>query len=310
MMLESQQKSVHNQQTLTMAGDATMPVDSRASGPETGPREPVRPGPRATRRESGPQRRERILDLMRVNGFQSVTQLVELLDVSDMTIRRDLRRLAELGEVRVVHGGASLPHATLRAADFTRRGQHKQAAKQRIGLAALATVGPHATIGIDAGTTTFEIAAALPATFTGTVISHSVPVLQHMRTYAGARVIGLGGELLAWSQAFVGSAAVNALAELHADTVFVGAAAIGASGLFVATDRERPTKLALMSSTDRVVLLADRTKFSAAAPVRLCPWDEVDVLVTDAEPPAAIARSCAAAQVQIIVAGADPAESQ
>ena len=257
------------------------------------------------RRESGPQRRERILALMRVNGFQSVTQLVELLDVSDMTIRRDLRRLAEEGEVRVVHGGASLPHATLRAADFTRRGQYKQSAKQHIGRAALATVAPHATIGIDAGTTTFEIAAALPVTFTGTVISHSVPVLQHMRTYAGARVIGLGGELLSWSQAFVGSAAINALAELHADTVFVGAAAVGASGLFVATDRERPTKRALMASTDRVVLLADRTKFSAAAPVRLCPWDEIDLLVTDAEPPAEIARSCAKAQVEIIVADAD-----
>ena len=266
-----------------------MPVDSRGAAP---------------RRESGPQRRERILALMRVNGFQSVTQLVDLLDVSDMTIRRDLRRLAELGEVRVVHGGASLPHATLRSADFTRRGQHKQAAKQRIGRAALATVGAHTTIGIDAGTTTFEIAAALPATFTGTVISHSVPVLQHMRTYAGARVIGLGGELLAWSQAFVGSAAINALAELHADTVFVGAAAVGASGLFVATDRERPTKLALMASTDRVVLLADRTKFDAAAPVRLCPWDQIDVLVTDEQPPDAIARSCAKAQVEIIVAGA------
>lgn len=308
-----------------------MPVGSRDPVPGTGYGEPVRqragsarqpaeparqpadPAPRAVapqRREPGPQRRERILALMRVNGFQSVTQLVELLDVSDMTIRRDLRRLAELGEVRVVHGGASLPHATLRSADFTKRGQYKQSAKQRIGRAALATVGPHATIGIDAGTTTFEIAAALPATFTGTVISHSVPVLQHMRTYAGARVIGLGGELLAWSQAFVGSAAISALAELHADTVFVGAAAVGASGLFVATDRERPTKRALMASTDRVVLLADRTKFSAAAPVRLCPWDEIDVLVTDEEPPAAIARSCAQAGVEIIVASADPAESQ
>lgn len=280
-----------------------MPVDARDPVPGTGRSEPVR-------RDSGPVRRERILALMRVNGFQSVTQLVELLDVSDMTIRRDLRRLAEVGEVRVVHGGASLPHATLRTADFTQRGQYKQAAKQRIGRAALASIGPDATIGIDAGTTTFEIAAALPATFAGTVISHSVPVLQHMRTYAGARVIGLGGELLAWSQAFVGSAAINALTELHADTVFVGTAAAGASGLFVDTDRERPTKLALMASTDRVVLLADVTKFSADAPVRLCPWDEIDVLVTDQEPPAAIARSCAQSQVQVIVAGADSAGSQ
>lgn len=273
-----------------------MPVESRDPELDTS-----RPDP--GRRESGPERRERILALMRVNGFQSVTQLVELLDVSDMTIRRDLRTLAKDGEVRVVHGGASLPHATLRTADFTRRGQYKQGAKQQIARTALAGLGGNATIGIDAGTTTFEIAAALPATFTGTVISHSVPVLQHMRTYAGARVIGLGGELLAWSQAFVGSAAINALAELQADTVFIGAAAAGPSGLFVATDRERPTKRALMASSARVVLLADVTKFTADAPVRLCPWAEIDALVTDEEPPAAITRACARSQVQVLVAG-------
>ncbi|PSL08393.1 DeoR family transcriptional regulator [Haloactinopolyspora alba] len=219
--------------------------------------------------------------LLHVHGFQSVTHLTELLDVSDMTVRRDLKRLADAGELRVVHGGASLLHATLRTADFTSRGAQERTAKRRIAQRAAALIEPDATVAIDAGTTTFELAVTLPTDFRGCVISHSVPVLQHMLNVPKATVIGLGGELLADSQAFVGSLATQALAGLGADVVFLGAAAIGTNDLFVATGHERPTKQALIGCAERVVLLADHSKFDTTAPVRLGPLDDVDTLVTD-----------------------------
>lgn len=233
-------------------------------------------------------------------GFLSVTALTQLLGVSDMTVRRDLKRLAESGEVRVVHGGASLPHGTLRTADFSSRGSRKLEAKRRIARLAVELIDPGATVAIDAGTTPFEVAVALPDDFHGTVITHSVPVLQHMLHRSSTRVIGLGGELLADSQALIGALTMEALGRLHAQIVFLGAAAVNPRGIFIAADLERHTKQMLMSIGDRVVLVADQSKFTASAAVRLASLDQIDVLVTDEAPTAAIARAFKQAGVTVI----------
>jgi DeoR/GlpR family transcriptional regulator of sugar metabolism len=102
------------------------------------------------------------------------------------------------------------------------------------------------------------------------------------------RVVGLGGELLPESQAFVGPRTVEAVAGLRVQTLFLGAAAVDEQGIYVSTDNERPTKLALMSIADRVVLLVDSSKFLASAPVHLCGWDDISAVVSDAPPPAQI----------------------
>ncbi|MFC7404670.1 DeoR/GlpR family DNA-binding transcription regulator [Georgenia alba] len=259
-----------------------------------------------SRASAATARRAEIMRLLQIHGFQSVTHLAGLLDVSDMTVRRDLRRLAEAGELRVVHGGASLLHGTLRTADFTSRGAQAREAKRRMARRAVELVEPGSTVAIDAGTTTFEAAAALPRTFDGCVISHSVPVLQHALSLSDAQVIGLGGELLAASQAFIGQQTIDALAGLHADVLLLGAAAVRPSGTFVATDLERPTKQALISSADRVVLMADHTKFTAAAPVRLGVLDQIDTLVTDRPLDPSLARVFDEAGVTVL--STDPSD--
>ncbi|MFD1718647.1 DeoR/GlpR family DNA-binding transcription regulator [Georgenia deserti] len=250
-------------------------------------------------------RRAEIIRLLQIHGFQSVAQLADLLEVSDMTVRRDLHKLSAAGELRVVHGGASLPHGTLRTADFTSRGAQAREAKRRMARRAVELVEPGATVAVDAGTTTFEVAAALPSSFDGCVISHSVPVLQHALSLSAAQVIGLGGELLAASQAFIGQQTIDALAGLYADILFLGAAAVRSSGTFVATDLERPTKQALVSSANRVVLMADHSKFEVAAPVRLGPLDRIDVLVTDRPLEAGTARAFASAGVEVLTTDSD-----
>lgn len=256
----------------------------------------------ATAHRTGIARREEIMRRLQAAGFVSVTHLTRELGVSDMTVRRDLKRLAEAGELRVVHGGASMLHGTLRTADFASRGERELQAKRRIARRAIDIIEPGATIAVDAGTTSFELAAALPESFDGCVITHSVPVLQHMLHLPASRVIGLGGELLADSQALVGALTVQALSGLHADAVFLGAAAVNGRGIFVATDHERPTKQALCDIADRVVLLADHSKFSASAPVRLAPLGLVDVLVTDAPVQPVLGAALRDAGVAVVVA--------
>ena len=257
-------------------------------------------GARASR-ESAQERQDQILRQLRSSPFVSVSQLVQNLGVSDMTVRRDLKSLSARGEVNVVHGGASLPYGTHGTADFSRRAKRLSEAKRKIAEAAQAYVPERGVIAVDAGTTAFAVVHELPQEFSGTVISHSIPVLQHMLSVPKARVLGLGGELLIESQALVGPRAVEGLAGLKADVLFLGAAALDPDGVYVTTDIERPVKEALIASASLVVLVADHEKFSVSAAVRLVDFSAIDVVITDAPPRQDVGLRLKAAGTDVVV---------
>lgn len=245
------------------------------------------PGP--LRYDDAPARRRFIVNAVRERGFLSVADLARDLGVSDMTVRRDLRRLQDRGEVRMVHGGASLPHGTLQTPSFIARAGAQAQPKRAMAACALTLLQHGDTVAIDSGTTAFELAAALPESFTGTVVTHSVPILSTLLHRPGIRVIGLGGQLHPPSQAFIGPMTVAAAGGLKVRIAFIGAAAVDESGVYVDADIERETKLALMDIAERVVLLADSSKFTEPAPVRLCTLDRVGSLVTDRPLPRRVA---------------------
>jgi DeoR/GlpR family transcriptional regulator of sugar metabolism len=256
----------------------------------------------ALRYDSAPARRQSILDAVKTSGFVSVTDLTRLLGVSDMTVRRDLRKLEQRGKVRVVHGGVSALTRPLHSPTFAGRAETHADGKRVIGEAIARDVSADATIAIDAGTTTYAAVQALPDTFHGTVVTHSIPVMQLLLHRELRRVVGLGGELLPDSQAFIGPRTVDAVKGLRVQTLLLGAAAADHRGIYVASDNERPTKLALMSIADRVVLLLDATKFASGAPVLLCTWDAISTLVTDAPVPSKIKRRLGSLGVHVKVA--------
>ncbi len=256
----------------------------------------------ALRYDSAPARRRRILGAVEDAGFVSVTDLTRRLGVSDMTVRRDLRKLQEQGRVRVVHGGVSTLSGPRHSPAFASRAELEADGKLRIGQAAAREIGRRATVGVDAGTTTYAAIQALPEGFRGSVVTHSIPVMQLLLARGGVRVVGLGGELLTESQAFVGPRTVEATSGLRLQRLLLGAAAADVHGLYVSSDNERPTKRALMAIADEVVLLADATKFAASAPVLLCGWDDVDRVVTDAPLPNDVSRALEAAGVSVQIA--------
>ncbi|HEY0698605.1 MAG TPA: DeoR/GlpR family DNA-binding transcription regulator, partial [Micromonospora sp.] len=175
-----------------------------------------------SRPESAPRRRTQIMAALRRAGFLSVAELSAQLGVSQMTVRRDLRQLAEANEVVLVHGGVGLPPGGAAGPGFASRAQLHAEAKLAIGAAAARLVRPGDTIGVDSGTTAAEVAQALPAEFDGCVVTHSVPVLAHMLSRPRARVIGIGGELLHDNQAMVGFAALDLARRLRIRTLFLG----------------------------------------------------------------------------------------
>lgn len=234
---------------------------------------------------SAPARRTAILAVLQDSGFAAITDMARDFGVSDMTVRRDVRRLEAEGEVRVVHGGVSLRHGTLRTPDFLDRAETGSEAKRLLAAAAAELVRPHDVIAVDSGTTAFQLAAALPDDFDGTVVTTSVPVIQLMLTRPRTRVIALGGELVPEHQAFVGDMAVEAASRVRVRLFFLGAAAVDTAGVYMSSTVEAPVKRALLRTAAEVVLLADAEKVQRSAPVQLCSLDEVDRLVTD-QPPA------------------------
>lgn len=246
------------------------------------------------RYRDAPQRRAGILNALKESGFLTLSDLADRLGVSEMTIRRDARLLHERGEaiasrgaLRVAAGQAGRIPAS--ETDYLHRVRQCAPAKERIGALAAADVRPDDILALDAGTTAFQLARALPEDFTGTVVTHSIPVIDLLADRPEVTTIALGGELHAPSRALVGSATVEQASGLRVKTFFLGAAAVDQRGVYASADVERQVKTTLMGIADRIVLLIDCSKFELTAPVWLCGWERIHEFISDQPPPASIA---------------------
>ncbi|WP_067499496.1 DeoR/GlpR family DNA-binding transcription regulator [Actinoplanes sp. TFC3] len=255
--------------------------------------------------ESTTERRESIVSALRAEGFLSIADLTRAYGVSHMTIRRDLRSLEQDGHVRRVYGGASLAAPTLREAG--RCAGPDVAGQVEIGRRAAALVGGADTIAIDAGILGYELARALPEKFSGTVVTHSVPVIQMLMSRPGPRVVGLGGELCPSISAFVGAGTVAAAQTVRVGLFFLSVDALDPRGAYAQSDAEASVKRALLTVAARSVVLASHGCFTDSAPLLLGLLGRIDTLVTDARPPSRMERALHAAGVRVLLAGENTA---
>src|SRR3954469_124429 len=227
------------------------------------------------------ERRELILDAVRNDRTAEVVTLAQRFSVSEMTVRRDLARLAHEGRLRRVHGGAV---SEREEPPFGQIAVERLAEKQRIGGAAAALVADDQTVMIDIGTTTLQLARHLHGRRL-TVITSSLAVIEELLPDAGIDLVVLGGSVRRNYRSLVGVLAEDALRQLSADVAFVGTSGIG-EDLFVmdTTMVEGPIKRGMLPWSRRRVLLADAGKFEMTGSVRVCRASELDAVVTDAAP--------------------------
>jgi DeoR/GlpR family transcriptional regulator of sugar metabolism len=227
------------------------------------------------RPDTGAQRRARVLARLHEVGVLSVADLARELGVSPMTVRRDLQRLELAGQVRTVHGGAGLAAVGHDARPPGPGGD--RAGFRRVALRAASLIGAGDTVALDAGPSAYALALALPDDFTGSVITHSMPVMQllaerihagRIDRAAGPRLVALGGELTVDRRAFVGPTTLDALAGLRARTSFLDASAVDVRGVYAGSTAEARVASGLADIADEVVLLATRDAFTASAPAR------------------------------------------
>ncbi len=213
-----------------------------------------------------------------------VTELAALLDVSDMTIRRDLDVLDEAGLLVKVHGGAKV--STEHSADepgFDANSALHTAEKEAIARAAADLVEGGATIGLMAGTTTWRLAGELARVPNLTVVTNSMRVAEVFNEFKRPdRNIILTGGVRTPSDALVGPIAATALSALHVDTLFIGVHGMSEQAGFTTPNiLESDTNRAFIRSAGRKIVLADHSKWGVTGLSSFASLDDVDMLITD-----------------------------
>lgn len=256
------------------------------------------------------ERRERIMAELRATGRVSVAALAELLGVTSETVRRDLDRLESAGRIQRVHGGAvDAGRGSTHETDVAERERRNLEAKRRIARAALALIpdGFRGSILFDAGSTTAQLAALLSARAAAgarrlVCISNSAPIVALLAAEGTVRVVALGGRVRGVTRAAVGPATIEQLRGMRPDLAFLGTNGISAGfGLSTPDADEAEVKRRMVRSARRAVVLADAAKFGQEALTGFAGLEEVDALVTDAEPPEPLAAALREAEVEVVI---------
>jgi DeoR family transcriptional regulator, fructose operon transcriptional repressor len=234
-----------------------------------------------------PERHQQILERARSAGRVDVASLADELDVTPETIRRDLTALERHGLVRRVHGGAIPVERLGFEPGIAARESVLSGEKERIAKAALDELPQDGAVILDAGTTTVRLAELLPNDRELTVVTHALPVATVLAPRANITLHLIGGTVRGRTLAAVGPWALAALADIHADVVFLGTNGLSAEeGLTTPDLGEAAVKRALVAGARRTVVLADHTKLGRVDFAHVAPLAAVDVVVTDtgAEP--------------------------
>ena len=225
------------------------------------------------------------LDLIRQrldgDGRVRVTELAEALDVSEMTIRRDLETLVDDGLAQRVHGGA----VAVGPQQFAARFQQNARAKARLADKLVDLVGTGGAVGIDASSTLQRLATRLGGARDITVLTNGPDTFRALQGHAGVTALLTGGELDTRTGSLVGPLAARTARDLMLRRLFVSAAALDPKlGSSESTLEEADVKLALAESTAEIVLAVDSSKLGHRAPARAFSIDRIDMLVTELDP--------------------------
>lgn len=248
------------------------------------------------------ERRKRILE--RVAERQSIeTQaLADELGVSEMTIRRDIKRLEQDGFLRQTYGGATAQITKSIELGFNSRALQYSAQKRLIGMYAAQLIEPGQTLFLGEGTTTSQFAQFLPPHPRLLVITAS---LSHASLLASRNinVIVVGGKLHVDELTMTGSIAEATLQRFYADLCVLGTAGIDPEVGATELDYEVASLHRLMiERASKVFMLADHSKLGFRAPAVVAPASMVSMLVTDQDAPPTVVeqlRACGMETVQV-----------
>jgi DeoR/GlpR family transcriptional regulator of sugar metabolism len=227
-------------------------------------------------------RRARMLDVIRQQGFVSIPELRDSLEVSESTIRRDLESLEESGEARRTHGGVFYTGSVTTVRQF-QRGNPSDGAwdkKRAIALEAAKLVSDHDTVLLDGGSTTYELAKQLVGRPLQ-IVTNSLPVANLFSASDSVDLVILGGAIHNRTGVTHGPFTDQMLETINVQKAFLSVAGVNEKGFYNSNLLLVETERCMMRSADRTIIVADSTKFGRSSLARMLEWNQVDTLVVD-----------------------------
>ncbi|WP_054024075.1 DeoR/GlpR family DNA-binding transcription regulator [Bacillus sp. FJAT-28004] len=245
------------------------------------------------------ERYDKIVQLVNERGSIRVTELSELCQVTEETIRRDLDRLEQAGRLRRSHGGAvSVKDQQPEIPYFEREITHAEE-KKRIAEAAITLIQPNDRILLDASSTAWYMAANMPD-IPLTVLTNSIKVAMELSSKEKIEVISTGGILASRSLSYVGPLAERSLDAYHVDKAFLSCKGVHLErGVSESNELQARIKHKMVGMADQVILVADSSKFGVQAFTHVADLNEVDTIITDERLPAAILSQLQEKQISV-----------
>lgn len=249
------------------------------------------------------QRHRRIQQIVEAQGQATVAELARQFGVTEMTIRRDLGELSVRGLIERIHGGGLVPErrAGLAEPPVLERIREQAEAKSRIARAVAAMIEADEKVFLGSGTTTLAVAEALKHRSGLTVVTNALTVANALVPCPEITVIVIGGFLRRSELSLIGHFAETAMHDLRVGKVIMGIRGIHPEhGLTSDHLQELMTDRAIMRMSDKVIVVADHTKFGHIAASRTAPLAAATMVVTDTQAPAHIVAAIRAAGVEVI----------
>jgi DeoR family transcriptional regulator, fructose operon transcriptional repressor len=226
------------------------------------------------------QRRDRLLELVRLRRFASLPELADQLAVSESTVRRDLDQLEEQGAARRIHGGVLYTGVSPKLPHFDVQQPAEWEKKKAIAAAAVDLIEDNDTILLDGGSTTYEVARLLVGRPLH-VVTTSLPVANLFASDQNSDLVLIGGNICPRSGVARGPYADQMLATVRVRKTIFSVAGVHDDGFFNNDLLLVETERVMMRAANEVIVVADSTKFGHRSLTHLCPLEAVHHLVVD-----------------------------
>lgn len=226
------------------------------------------------------ERHNFILDELRTKQKVVTSELSISLNVSEDTIRRDLKELSDLGKIHKVHGGALAPSHN----PFSYRDRQVYALESKIIIAekAKSLIQNGQVVLMDGGTTNLELVRRLPQDLKATFFTNSLPVAVQLSEHPNIEVIFAGGKLLKDAQATTGMEVIEVFSAIRADIGILGTRSLDQEAGITEIDwEEAKVKRAIVQASQRVVSLAISEKIDTVHAYSVCEIKQLQTLITE-----------------------------
>jgi DeoR/GlpR family transcriptional regulator of sugar metabolism len=250
------------------------------------------------------ERQRTILSLLSHQEVISISELVEQLDVSHMTIRRDIVKLEASGKVVSVSGGVQLAQALHRELSHDAKVEQQANEKVQIGKLAAQLIEKNATVYLDAGTTSLEIAHQLATREDLLIITNDFSIAAYLMNHSPCEIYHTGGKVDRENQSSIGGKVAEFLAGMNIDIAFISSSSWSLKGLSTPNENKVLVKKAIVKSAQTNYLISDSTKYGRVASFHALDMESLDGVITDTNLPSSVIEELNDKGIEVINAPA------